>query len=40
MSDTVIHTALLYELAFTVTSSVSGYFCKLNNVELGLWLDG
>ena len=29
------YTALLYELAFTATRSVSGYCCKLSNVELG-----
>ena len=28
-------TALLYELAFTAMHSVSGYCCKLSNVELG-----
>ena len=33
ISDT--YTALLYELAFTATRSVSGYCCKLSNVELG-----
>ena len=33
ISDT--YTALLYELAFTATGSVSGYCCKLSNVELG-----
>ena len=33
ISDT--YTALLYELAFTGTHSVSGYCCKLSNVELG-----
>ena len=30
-----IHTALLYEPAFTATHSVSGYCCKLSKVELG-----
>ena len=33
ISDT--YTALLYELAFTAMRSVSGYCCKLSNVELG-----
>ena len=33
ISDT--YTVLLYELAFTATRSVSGYCCKLSNVELG-----
>ena len=29
------YTALLYELAFTAMRSVSGYCCKLSNIELG-----
>ena len=35
-----IYTALLYELAFTAMRSVSGYCCKLSNVELDQSLDG
>ena len=33
------YTAWLYELAFTVMRSVSGYCCKLSNVKLGWALD-
>ena len=29
------HIQPCYELAFTATRSVSGYCCKLSNVELG-----